>query len=63
MQDVPQRPSPIPHDSKATDFPAAMTRVLRAVNVVPALITHAKNGVRASLRVFFFRSMTDAELV
>ncbi|THG97927.1 hypothetical protein EW026_g4163 [Hermanssonia centrifuga] len=44
VQDVSLRSTPIPHDSKAADFPSAFTRVLRAVNVAPALLTLSKNG-------------------
>ncbi|EKM52233.1 uncharacterized protein PHACADRAFT_148739 [Phanerochaete carnosa HHB-10118-sp] len=44
LQDVPPRPSPIAHDSKANDFPMAFMRVLRGVNVAPALLTLTKNG-------------------
>ncbi|KIP12180.1 hypothetical protein PHLGIDRAFT_124343 [Phlebiopsis gigantea 11061_1 CR5-6] len=44
VQDVPLRPAPIAHDAKASDFPTAFTRVLRAVNVVPALLTLIRNG-------------------
>ncbi|TCD60766.1 hypothetical protein EIP91_009535 [Steccherinum ochraceum] len=43
VQDFPLRSSPIPHDSKATDFPATLTRILRSVNVVPALLSMVKN--------------------
>ncbi|CAL1698599.1 unnamed protein product [Somion occarium] len=44
VQDVPLRPRPIPHESKANDFPAAWTRILHSLNVAPALITMVKNG-------------------
>ncbi|KAK7684382.1 hypothetical protein QCA50_012329 [Cerrena zonata] len=44
MQDFPLRSAPIPHDSKASDFPATWTRILRSLNVAPALITMGKNG-------------------
>ncbi|KAL6303385.1 phospholipase D/nuclease [Sparassis latifolia] len=44
LQDIPPRPAPVAHDSKAEDFPTAMTRVLRAVNVAPALISQLRNG-------------------
>ncbi|EPQ56055.1 phospholipase D/nuclease [Gloeophyllum trabeum ATCC 11539] len=37
LQDIPLRSSPIPHDPKATDFPAAFERVLKALNVRAAL--------------------------
>lgn len=45
VQDVPLRAKPIPNDSKATDFPAAFIRVLRGLNVAPALINLINNGV------------------
>ncbi|KAI0076842.1 phospholipase D/nuclease [Panus rudis PR-1116 ss-1] len=44
LQDLPLRPQPISHDPKADDIGVAWARVLRAVNVQPALITLAKNG-------------------
>ncbi|KAJ3481086.1 hypothetical protein NLI96_g7894 [Meripilus lineatus] len=44
VQDFPKLPEPIPHDSKATDFASTWTRILRGVNVVPALLTLQKNG-------------------
>ncbi|KDQ55780.1 hypothetical protein JAAARDRAFT_159157 [Jaapia argillacea MUCL 33604] len=37
VQDIPLRASPIPHDPKATDFPATFERVLKALNVRSAL--------------------------
>ncbi|KIJ61757.1 hypothetical protein HYDPIDRAFT_183128 [Hydnomerulius pinastri MD-312] len=44
LQDVPPRPSAIPHDPKATDdFPAILQNVLRAVNVRPALANMLAN--------------------
>ncbi|KAI0944736.1 hypothetical protein AcW1_002374 [Taiwanofungus camphoratus] len=44
LQDLPARSSPIAHDPKAEDFATAMIRVLRAVNVAPALISQLRNG-------------------
>ncbi|GJE97021.1 tyrosyl-DNA phosphodiesterase [Phanerochaete sordida] len=44
LQDVPLRATPITHDSKAHDFPAAFMRVLHGVNVAPALISLSKIG-------------------
>jgi hypothetical protein len=49
VQDVPRRAQPIVHDAAARDFPAAFARVLRALNVAPALLALARNGVRVSL--------------
>jgi tyrosyl-DNA phosphodiesterase-1 len=46
VQDVPRRPSPIPHEAKADDFPAILERVLYAVNVAPAIASLASTGVR-----------------
>ncbi|THH13363.1 hypothetical protein EW146_g6842 [Bondarzewia mesenterica] len=46
VQDVPRRPSPIPHDPKASDFPAVFEDILRALNVSPALISSVHNDVR-----------------
>jgi len=43
LQDIPPRSAPIPHDPKADDFPAAFIRVLRAISVAPALISHLRN--------------------
>ncbi|KAH9929332.1 tyrosyl-DNA phosphodiesterase-domain-containing protein [Fomitopsis serialis] len=43
VQDVPKRSSPIAHDPKADDFPSAFARVLRALQVEPALLSHVKN--------------------
>ncbi|EPS99962.1 hypothetical protein FOMPIDRAFT_1060549 [Fomitopsis schrenkii] len=43
VQDVPRRPSPIAHDPKADDFPAAFVRVLHGLNVAPALTSHINN--------------------
>ncbi|EIW76911.1 phospholipase D nuclease [Coniophora puteana RWD-64-598 SS2] len=44
LQDVPRRPSPIPHDPKAKDdFPSIMQNVLRSVNVRPALANMLAN--------------------
>jgi len=46
LQDVPLRPSPIPRDPKAIDdFPSVLQRVLRAVNVRPALSTMLNTDV------------------
>ncbi|PCH43297.1 phospholipase D/nuclease [Wolfiporia cocos MD-104 SS10] len=43
VQDVPKRRSPIRHDPKADDFAAALVRVLRSINVGPALDNQLKN--------------------
>ncbi|KZT19086.1 phospholipase D/nuclease [Neolentinus lepideus HHB14362 ss-1] len=37
LQDIPLRSKPVSHDPKATDFPAAFERVLKALNVRAAL--------------------------
>ncbi|KAH9052725.1 hypothetical protein EDB87DRAFT_1581479 [Lactarius vividus] len=37
VQDVPRRPSPIPHEPKSDDFPSVLERVLYAINVAPAI--------------------------
>lgn len=37
VQDVPRRPSPVPHEPKADDFPSVFERVLYAINVAPAI--------------------------
>ncbi|THH28564.1 hypothetical protein EUX98_g5632 [Antrodiella citrinella] len=44
VQDFPLRSAPIPHDPKATDFPATFSRILRSLNVVAALLNMARNG-------------------
>ncbi|OSX58620.1 hypothetical protein POSPLADRAFT_1060515 [Postia placenta MAD-698-R-SB12] len=43
VQDVLRRSAPIAHDPKAEDFPTAMGRVLRALNVPAALVSHLRN--------------------
>ncbi|KAI0341097.1 phospholipase D/nuclease [Trametopsis cervina] len=50
VQDVPARVNPLAHDPRAEDFASAMTRVLRSVNVAPALITLMRNGHDLPLR-------------
>jgi len=46
LQDLPPRPTPIPHDPKVIDdFPSIMQNVLRAVNVRPALANMLANDV------------------
>ena len=35
--DVPRRPSPIPHELKADDFPSKLESVLYAINIAPAM--------------------------
>lgn len=37
VQDVPRRPSPIPHEPEADDFPSVLERVLCANNLAPAV--------------------------
>ncbi|KAI9431173.1 phospholipase D/nuclease [Lactarius indigo] len=37
VQDVPRRPSPVPHEPKSDDFPSVLERVLYAINVAPAI--------------------------
>ena len=49
MQDFPLRSTPVSHDPKATDFPATWANILHSLNVVPALLTMGKNGVRILL--------------
>lgn len=65
MQDFPLRSAPIPHDSKASDFPATWTRILRSLNVAPALITMGKNGVSPPTLYFpdnsAYRSVASAQ--
>ncbi|KAI0049016.1 phospholipase D/nuclease [Auriscalpium vulgare] len=43
VQDVSRRATPIAHDPKANDFPAAFERVLHALNVDPALTSFVHN--------------------
>jgi len=44
VQDVPRRPSPIPHEPKADDFPSTFERVLYAINVAPAITGLVSTG-------------------
>lgn len=37
VQDVPRRPSPIPHEPEADDFPSVLERVLCAINLALAV--------------------------
>ena len=37
VQDVPRRPSPIPHEPDADDFPSVLERILCAINLAPAV--------------------------
>jgi hypothetical protein len=46
VQDVPRRPSPIPHEPKADDFPSVFERVLYAINVAPAITSLVSTDVR-----------------
>ena len=49
LQDVPPRPMPIPHERKVMDdFPSIMQKILRAVNVHPALENMLANDVCAT---------------
>ncbi|KAI0087489.1 tyrosyl-DNA phosphodiesterase-domain-containing protein [Irpex rosettiformis] len=50
VQDIPARANPLAHDPKADDFPSIMVRILRSVNVAPALITLMRNGHNLPLR-------------
>lgn len=45
VQDIPIRQTPIAHDPKASDFPTAFERVLKALNVGPALTSFVHNDV------------------
>ncbi|TFY63635.1 hypothetical protein EVJ58_g3136 [Rhodofomes roseus] len=63
VQDVPKRPSPIAHDSKVDDFPAAFSRVLRALNVGPALTSHVNNDRLEHLRTHWDFSKVKAKLI
>ena len=51
VQDVPQRPSPIPHEPKADDFPSVFERVLYAINVAPAITSLVSTDVRRTQSV------------
>jgi len=44
VQDVPLRQTPIRHDTKASDFPATLQRVLHQLNVPAALGAHINGG-------------------
>ncbi|OCH86596.1 phospholipase D/nuclease [Obba rivulosa] len=44
LQDIPKHPVPIRHDPKADDFAAVWIRILRALNVAPALISLLRNN-------------------
>lgn len=46
VQDVPRRPSPIPHEPKADDFPSVLESVLCALNVAPAVTSLVLTDVR-----------------
>jgi hypothetical protein len=46
VQDVPRRPSPIPHQPKGDDFPSTFESVLYAINVAPAIASLLSTGVR-----------------
>jgi hypothetical protein len=46
VQDVPRRPSPIPHELNTDDFPSTFESVLYAVNVAPAIASLISTGVR-----------------
>ena len=45
VQDVPRRPSPIPHQPKSDDFPSTLESVLYAINVTPAIASLVSTGV------------------
>src|SRR6266702_2647029 len=51
VQDVPRRPSPIPHEPKADDFPSVLERVLHAINVAPAITNLVSTDVRRTPNV------------
>ncbi|KAF8498085.1 phospholipase D/nuclease [Russula emetica] len=44
VQDVPRRPSPIPHQPKSDDFPSTLESVLDAINVAPAIASLVSTG-------------------
>ena len=46
VQDVPRRPSPVPHEPKADDFPSVFERILYAINVAPAITSLVSTDVR-----------------
>jgi tyrosyl-DNA phosphodiesterase-1 len=46
IQDVHRRPSAIPHEPKADDFPSTLESVLYAINVAPAIASLVSTGVR-----------------
>ena len=46
IQDVPRRPSPIPHELKADDFPSKLESDLYAINVAPSIASLVSIGVR-----------------
>lgn len=51
VQDVPRRPSPIPHVPEADDFPSVLERVLCAINVAPAITNLVLTDVRRTPNV------------
>ena len=56
LQDLPARPSPIPHDPKVLDdFPAMMQHVLQKTNVQPAL-----GALRSDVSNFYYSLTPDA---
>jgi hypothetical protein len=46
VQDIPRRPSPIPHQPKSDDFPSTLESVLYSINVAPAIASLISTGVR-----------------
>ncbi|KAI0278964.1 tyrosyl-DNA phosphodiesterase-domain-containing protein [Russula aff. rugulosa BPL654] len=44
VQDVPRRPSAIPHQPKSDDFPSTLESVLYAINVTPAIASLVSTG-------------------
>jgi tyrosyl-DNA phosphodiesterase-1 len=51
VQDVPRRPSPVPHDPKADDFPSVLEHVLCDINVAPAITSLVLTDVRRTRNV------------
>jgi hypothetical protein len=51
VQDVPRRPSPIPHEPKADDFASVFERVLCAINVAPAITHLVSTDVRRTCNI------------
>jgi hypothetical protein len=52
IQDVPRRPSPIPHELKADDFPSKLESNLYAIDVAPSIVVLSRLVYVAPVCVF-----------